>query len=728
MTVDLEDTARKTYGFSGAMLADVLNESAILAARRGAEMIGPEDVHGGWLKVAVGTSRRRSMDERERSIIAAHEVGHAICGKVHGDKRKVEEISLFAHGEALGVTVSSQEDNDLPSESDLRARLVALMGGRAAEEILFHEVTGGASNDFEAANKIATAMVTRWGMGRDPEATDGGISGRGSLSFLVPTGERSLPSDVQAAATRAIRAILDDAYAEASATLVAHIGTLRRLAAYLVEHERVDGETFDELFDGRRAVAKADEEWRAATSRPRDWGDVVDLAGAAAQRGGASPRPCRSRPWRTRPRSRRTPERRCRRGGRDLPGGGARWPPQARDLVGARPRPSRRSRHIPSGPVLDADARRVRSPTPSIRPSAAAGRRPTARSPPDRRPQGPQDRRRLAPSRERWVRAGELEADRLSSARTTSRLGYPLAIPLISARALTKRYPGRRHRARRSDRRHRAGASSASSASNGAGKSTLIKILLGLLDADERQRRRSSASTSRTQGHRDPPARRLHARARLPAAGHLGDRRSSSHMALISGLPRAAARERTAEVLRHVGLYEERYRAIGGYSTGMKQRVKLAQALVHDPRLLLLDEPTNGLDPAGRDEMLELIRRIGTRVRDRGHRRVAPARRDRAGLRLPGRDRGRQAPARGAARRASPSGPGRSRSRSRTAATRSPRGLRGRGPRRRVDGRAVLDRARRRRGRTTSSATRSASSAWRCPDRAAAAPPRGPVP
>jgi cell division protease FtsH len=279
-TVDLEETARKTYGFSGAMLADVLNEAAILAARRGVEAIGPEDVHGGWLKVAVGTSRRRSMDERERSIIAAHEVGHAICGKVHGDKRKVEEISLFAHGEALGVTVSSQEDNDLPSESDLRARLVALMGGRAAEELLFHEVTGGASNDFESANKIATAMVTKWGMGRDPEATDGGISGRGSLSFLVPTGERSLPSDVQAAATRAIRQILDEAYAAASATLVAHMDTLRRLAAYLVEHERVDGETFDELFDGRRPVPKADEEWRAATARPRAWGEVVDIAAA----------------------------------------------------------------------------------------------------------------------------------------------------------------------------------------------------------------------------------------------------------------------------------------------------------------------------------------------------------------------------------------------------------------------------------------------------------------
>jgi len=278
-TIDLEDTARKTYGFSGAMLADLLNEAAILAARRSGEVIQTEDLHGGWLKVAVGTSRRRSMDERERSIIAAHEVGHAICSKVHGDKRRVEEISLFAHGEALGVTVSSQEDNDLPSESDLRARLVALMGGRAAEEILFHEVTGGASNDFEAANKIAVAMVTRWGMGQDPEAVDHGVSGRGSLSFLVPLpGGRSLPSDVQAAATRAIRSILDGAYAEACRTLIDNMETLRRLAAYLVEHERVDGETFDELFDGRRAVHNAGDEWRAATARPRAWGDVVDLA------------------------------------------------------------------------------------------------------------------------------------------------------------------------------------------------------------------------------------------------------------------------------------------------------------------------------------------------------------------------------------------------------------------------------------------------------------------
>ena len=260
-------------------MSDLLNEAAIIAARSGAMTIGPADIHAGWLKVAVGTSRRRSMDERERSIIAAHEIGHAICGRIHGDKRKVEEISLFAHGDALGVTVSSQEDNDLPSESDLRARLVALMGGRAAEELLFHEVTGGAGDDFDKANRLATIMVTKWGMGRDPEATDGGgTSGRGDLGFLVASPSGSMPSGVQAASTRAIRAILDEAYESAYRTLVEHVDTLRRLAAYLVEHERLDGETFNDLFEGRIDVPRATEEWRPTTSRPRAWDEVAVLA------------------------------------------------------------------------------------------------------------------------------------------------------------------------------------------------------------------------------------------------------------------------------------------------------------------------------------------------------------------------------------------------------------------------------------------------------------------
>ena len=146
--------------------------------------------------------------------------------------------------------------------------------------------------------------------------------------------------------------------------------------------------------------------------------------------------------------------------------------------------------------------------------------------------------------------------------------------------------------------------------SNGAGKSTLLKILLGLIDA---------TSGSASVFDLDVASHGTEIRqfvGYMPEHDCLPPDASAtdvvSHLALMSGLPRTAARERTAEVLRHVGLYEERYRAIGGYSTGMKQRVKLAQALVHDPRLVLLDEPTNGLDPAGRDDMLGLIRRIGT--------------------------------------------------------------------------------------------------------------------
>jgi ABC-2 type transport system ATP-binding protein len=182
-----------------------------------------------------------------------------------------------------------------------------------------------------------------------------------------------------------------------------------------------------------------------------------------------------------------------------------------------------------------------------------------------------------------------------------------MAAPLITARSLTRRY----------------GAVTALDAltvtiepgitglvgANGAGKSTFVKILLGIVDPSE--------GDAAVMGH-DVVRERANIRTLvgyMPEHDCLPPDMSAtefvSFMARCSGLPVTAARERTAEVLRHVGLFEERYRPMGGYSTGMAQRVKLAQALVHDPRLLILDEPTNGLDPEGRDEMLALVNRTG---------------------------------------------------------------------------------------------------------------------
>ena len=143
---------------------------------------------------------------------------------------------------------------------------------------------------------------------------------------------------------------------------------------------------------------------------------------------------------------------------------------------------------------------------------------------------------------------------------------------------------------------------------NGAGKSTAIKLFLGLI--------RPTSGSAEVLGMR--PYENVESRARLgympehdALPGNVTASEFLMHMAQVSGLPPAYARTRAADILRHVGLDEERYRPIGEYSTGMKQRVKLAQSLVHDPILVLLDEPTAGLDPGGREEMLDLISRTG---------------------------------------------------------------------------------------------------------------------
>jgi ABC-2 type transport system ATP-binding protein len=191
---------------------------------------------------------------------------------------------------------------------------------------------------------------------------------------------------------------------------------------------------------------------------------------------------------------------------------------------------------------------------------------------------------------------------------SSNQASEPASEAVIETRALTKVYPGNVTALDGLTVSVAPGVTGLVGA-NGAGKSTLIKILLGLIPPTEGQAKvlghdcQTSGETIRTLLGYMPE------HDCLPP--DVTATEFVTHLGRMSGLPPTVAKERAAESLRHVGLHEERYRLIGTYSTGMKQRVKLAQALVGDPRLLLLDEPTNGLDPAGRSAMLELIERIG---------------------------------------------------------------------------------------------------------------------
>jgi len=191
---------------------------------------------------------------------------------------------------------------------------------------------------------------------------------------------------------------------------------------------------------------------------------------------------------------------------------------------------------------------------------------------------------------------------------TGARSAATVASAVIEATALTKVYPGGVTALGGLTVAFAPGITGLIGA-NGAGKSTLIKILLGLLTPTQGMAKVLGRDCVKDGERIRQQVGYMPEHDCLPP--DVSATEFVSHMGRMTGLPATVARERAAESLRHVGLHEERYRQIGTYSTGMKQRVKLAQALVGDPRLLLLDEPTNGLDPAGRNAMLELIERIG---------------------------------------------------------------------------------------------------------------------
>ncbi len=240
--VDVDVLARRTPGFTGADLANLLNEAALLTARRGFTEIGMPQLEEAVDRVMAGPERKsRIISDAEKRVIAYHEGGHALVGHALPDADPIHKISIVARGRALGWTLAlPTEDKYLTSRAALRDQLAMLMGGRTAEELIFSDPTTGASNDIERATQIARAMVTEYGMSDEIGPQQLGQK-NGEVFLGREFGHQSNYSDqVAANIDSEIRRFIDEAHSEAAEILIEHRATLDRIADALMEKETLD--------------------------------------------------------------------------------------------------------------------------------------------------------------------------------------------------------------------------------------------------------------------------------------------------------------------------------------------------------------------------------------------------------------------------------------------------------------------------------------------------------
>jgi cell division protease FtsH len=248
--IDLGVIAKQTPGFVGADIENMVNEAAILAARRNEKQIYMQDFQEAIEKVIAGPERKsRVIPEKERQIIAHHEAGHALVMKLTPDCDPVHKVSITARGMAGGYTLSLPvDDRYLKNQSKFEADLVALMGGRAAEELIFEEVTTGASNDLDRATKMARAMVMRYGMSEKLGPLMFGE--KEEMVFLgKEIGEqRNYSEEIARQIDREVRRIIEGAYTKAVKLLQDNRVKLEEIADRLLQEETLDAKSFEAIF------------------------------------------------------------------------------------------------------------------------------------------------------------------------------------------------------------------------------------------------------------------------------------------------------------------------------------------------------------------------------------------------------------------------------------------------------------------------------------------------
>ncbi|ACK73171.1 ATP-dependent metalloprotease FtsH [Gloeothece citriformis PCC 7424] len=251
--VDLKEIATRTPGFAGADLANLINEAALLAARNERTTVGQEDLREAIERIVAGLEKKsRVLSEKEKKIVAYHEVGHALVGALMPGGGKVAKISIVPRGmAALGYTLQMPtEDRFLMDESELRDQIATLLGGRAAEEIIFGSITTGAANDLQRATDLAERMVTTYGMSKvlGPLAYEKGQSNN-FLGNDMMNPRRMVSDDTAKAIDDEVKEIVENAHQKALAILKHNQGLLEEIAQKILEQEVIEGDQLQEYLN-----------------------------------------------------------------------------------------------------------------------------------------------------------------------------------------------------------------------------------------------------------------------------------------------------------------------------------------------------------------------------------------------------------------------------------------------------------------------------------------------
>jgi len=254
--VDLAVIARGTPGFSGADLANLVNEAALLAARQDKAAVDMQDFDAAKDKVLMGAERRSMViSDEEKNSTAYHEAGHTLVAKMVPGSDPVHKVSIIPRGRALGVTMQLPiEDKHSYNRESLLGRIAVLMGGRAAEELIFDTFTTGAGNDIERATEMARKMVCEWGMSDRMGPVSFGKKDESIFLGREMAMHKNFSEETAQKIDDEIKRIVDESYARALNILKEHEDALHRLAHYLVENENLTGTEVDDIIAGNEPV------------------------------------------------------------------------------------------------------------------------------------------------------------------------------------------------------------------------------------------------------------------------------------------------------------------------------------------------------------------------------------------------------------------------------------------------------------------------------------------